>query len=74
MKNRKSLAKTLILIGVGVFIFNILDVQCLSYDDSRLRECVTRGYFNDTKLLISIGVILIVGGIFMLNKNNKKNI
>lgn len=71
MKNRKLLAKILILIGIGVFVFNIFDVQCLSYNNSRLRECVIMGYLNYTKLFISIGVVLVVWGIFMLNKKNK---
>ena len=71
MKNRKLLANILILIGIGVFVFNVFNVQCLSYNNSRLRECAIMGYLDYTKLFISIGAVLIVWGIFMLKRKNK---
>jgi len=64
LKNmKKYLGEILIVIGSGIFIYNVLDISSKRY----------YYYKDDTLLMISIGIMLIVSGVFIFINKRKTN-
>lgn len=69
MKKNKKIGLFCLLSGIGLFVFNILNIDYVK--DFNTRASYHYEYTDSTKILISFGVILIIIGTLIVKKNNK---